>query len=72
MEPTRLKSSASDLEMMDHPNNTYADRFRKKINDRPFADLKPVSPDKIAGFMFGLGKGRICEGNLLLIDCFYD
>ncbi len=39
------------------PRKTYADRFRKEITDQPFAELKPVSPEKIAGFMFGLGKG---------------
>jgi 2-oxoglutarate ferredoxin oxidoreductase subunit beta len=36
---------------------TYADRFRKAITDRPFAELKPVSPEKIAGFLTGLRKG---------------
>jgi len=36
------------------PRKTYADRFRKEISDRPFAELTPVSPEKIAGFLSGL------------------
>lgn len=33
------------------PRKPFADRFRKEITDRPFAELKPVSPGKISGFM---------------------
>jgi 2-oxoglutarate/2-oxoacid ferredoxin oxidoreductase subunit beta len=36
------------------PRKLFGDRFRKEITDRPFAEIKPVSPEKIAGFMSGL------------------
>ena len=39
------------------PRKPFADRFRKEITDRPFAELNPVSPEKIAGFLSGLRKG---------------
>ena len=29
---------------------TYASRFRKQITDKPFAELQPVAPEKIAAF----------------------
>lgn len=43
------------------PRKPFADRFRKEITDRPFAELKPVSPEKIAIFMNGLRKGYARE-----------
>jgi 2-oxoglutarate ferredoxin oxidoreductase subunit beta len=33
------------------PRKLFADRFRKEITDLPFAELKPVSPEKISAFM---------------------
>ena len=36
------------------PRRPFADRFRKEITDRPFAALKPLSPEKVADFMSGL------------------
>ena len=45
------------------PRKLFADRFRKEITDRPFAALKPVSPEKIAGFLSGLRKGYLREDN---------
>lgn len=36
------------------PRDPFAARFRKEITDRPFAELTPVSPEKIAGFLAGL------------------
>ncbi len=36
------------------PRKPFAERFRKEITDRPFAELKPVSPEKLANFMSGL------------------
>jgi 2-oxoglutarate ferredoxin oxidoreductase subunit beta len=41
------------------PRKPFADRFRKEITDGPFADLKPVSSKKIAGFLSGLRKDYI-------------
>lgn len=45
------------------PRKLFADRFRKEMTDRPFAALKPVSPEKITGFMSGLRKGYLREDN---------
>lgn len=39
------------------PGKPFADRFRKEITDRPFAELKPVSPETITGFLAGLRTG---------------
>jgi len=39
------------------PRKPFAGRFRNEITDRPFAELKPVSPEKMAGFLSGLRKG---------------
>ena len=39
------------------PRKRFADRFRKEIQDLPFAELKPVSPEKIAGFLSSLRNG---------------
>jgi 2-oxoglutarate/2-oxoacid ferredoxin oxidoreductase subunit beta len=39
------------------PRKPFADRFRKEITDRPFAELSPVPPEKIGGFLSGLRKG---------------
>jgi 2-oxoglutarate ferredoxin oxidoreductase subunit beta len=39
------------------PRKPFADRFRKEITDRPFAELKPISLEKITGFLSGLRKG---------------
>jgi hypothetical protein len=36
------------------PRRPFADLFRKEITDRPFAALKPLSPEKVADFMSGL------------------
>ena len=33
------------------PRVTYADRFRKEINDKPFAELKPLSQEKMTAFL---------------------
>jgi intracellular sulfur oxidation DsrE/DsrF family protein len=41
------------------PRSPFADRFRKEITDRPFAELKPVSPEKIEGFLSNLRKGYL-------------
>jgi 2-oxoglutarate/2-oxoacid ferredoxin oxidoreductase subunit beta len=43
------------------PRKPFADRFRKAITDRPFAELKPVAPEKVAGFLSGLRKGYAPE-----------
>lgn len=40
------------------PRKPFADRFRKEITDLPFAEVKPVSPEKISGFMSGLRSRR--------------
>ncbi len=40
------------------PRKPFADRFRKEIVDLPFAEVKPVSPEKISGFMSGLRTKR--------------
>jgi 2-oxoglutarate ferredoxin oxidoreductase subunit beta len=48
------------------PQKLFAARFRKEISDRPFAELKPVSPEKITGFLSGLRKGYIPEENSLV------
>jgi 2-oxoglutarate ferredoxin oxidoreductase subunit beta len=36
------------------PRTLFADRFRNEISDRPFAELKPVSPERIDVFLSGL------------------
>jgi 2-oxoglutarate ferredoxin oxidoreductase subunit beta len=36
------------------PRETFAHRFRKEITDKPFAGLKPVSQERIAGFLSNL------------------
>lgn len=41
------------------PRKPFADRFRKEITDRPFGELMPVSPEKLAGFLAELRKGPI-------------
>ncbi|AOY56974.1 MULTISPECIES: thiamine pyrophosphate-dependent enzyme [Desulfococcus] len=43
------------------PRKPFADRFRKEITDRPFAELTPVSPEKMAGFLSDLRKGYMPE-----------
>ena len=45
------------------PRKLFADRFRKEIADRPFAEIKPVAPEIIEGFLSGLRKGYLREGN---------
>jgi hypothetical protein len=41
----------------------FGDRFRKEITDQPFAALKPVSPEIIAGFLSGLRSVCLREDN---------
>jgi len=36
------------------PRLTFASRFRKDVTDRPLAEMKPVSPDKIDEFLSNL------------------
>jgi len=45
------------------PRKLFADRFRKEISDRPFAEVAPVSSEKITAFLSGLKEGYIREGN---------
>lgn len=33
------------------PRIAYADRFRKEINDKPFAELKPLAQEKMTAFL---------------------
>lgn len=33
------------------PRVTYADRFRREINDKPFAELKPLAQEKMTAFL---------------------
>jgi len=33
------------------PRDTYADRFRREINDKPFAESKPLSRKKMSAFL---------------------
>jgi 2-oxoglutarate ferredoxin oxidoreductase subunit beta len=47
------------------PRKPFADRFRKEVTDRPFAELNPVSPEKIAGFLSGLRKGYMTADSLM-------
>ena len=42
-------------------SKTVPERFRKEITDRPFAELNPVSPEKIVGFLSGLRKGHMSK-----------
>jgi 2-oxoglutarate/2-oxoacid ferredoxin oxidoreductase subunit beta len=39
------------------PRATFASRFRRDITDQPLAELKPVSPDRITGFLSNLRSG---------------
>jgi hypothetical protein len=39
------------------PRKPFADRFRKEITNRPFGELMPLSPEKMAGFLSGLRNG---------------